>query len=283
MMLIVIALGLVLLPNIKLNADTGPKSYVRIEIVGETKGYYLTLLGGSAAWGPHSGGREADEIDLKFKEYSEHDDFDYWNSYSSIEDHEYTWGYYPPDTFKILIYDSINDRFITDNVVYYRTSFATELKLTLSDDLDSDTPFDVTNNAPFTVTKSANYLFRVILGFVLRLTLCISIELGMAFLFKFKEKQYLVVIGANLFTQIVLNLCLALMIYQHGFQVFMVYPLYIITEFLIIFIEWLIYGLTLNKVNRFNNIPIYKSFLYSLAANVSSFALGFIILYALGF
>ena len=279
LILIVMAISFTLIfSNVKLNADTGPKSYVEIEIVGETQGYYMTLLASSEGWGPYSSNpdhhEDIDEIDLKFKAYSDNDEFYYWFEYWSIEDKEMTWGYYPPDTFKILIYDSINDRFITDNKVYERTSFSTVLKLTLKDG---------NSEVPFSVTKKANYLMMVVLGFLLRLTICIAIELGIAFLFKFKKKQYLVVIYTNVATQVLLNLCLALLIYFLGFQVYLVYPAYIVIEFLIIFIEWLIYALTLNKVNKENIIPIYKSCLYSLSANVASFVLGFIILYLLGF
>ena len=266
-----------LFSNVRIKADTGPKPYVTIEIKGNTQGYYMTLLAKSESSGPYSSNEEyhedMDAIDVKFNTYSKGDEFYYWFVYESIEDGEFHWGYYPPSTFKILIYDSINDRFITDNKEYTRESFETLLKLTLNNG----------GEVPFTVTKSSNYTLKIILGFVLRLMICLGIELGVAFLFKFKKKQYLVIIGANILTQVVLNSILASIIYSLGMSYWLIIPVYIFLEVAILFVEWLLYVLFINKVNKDNVMAGYKLFLYSLSANAASLVLGFEILNIIGF
>ena len=93
--------------NVIIKADTGPKPYVSIKIVGDTKGYYMTLLSERAQYGPFSNDpdhQDIDNIDLKFASYNDSDGYYYLYYYSDISNKEYKWGYYPPMKFKILIY-----------------------------------------------------------------------------------------------------------------------------------------------------------------------------------
>ena len=101
----------VLLSNVIVKADTGPKPYVSIKIIGDTQGYYMTLISKSNQCGPYSNNSEyqenIDNIDLKFAEYEDSDGYYYLYYYSDISNNVYGWNYYPPSHFKILIYDSI--------------------------------------------------------------------------------------------------------------------------------------------------------------------------------
>ena len=265
--------------NTTVKADLGPKPYVEIEIEGNSKGSYLTLLSKDSRYGPYSSeyGNEYNdkEIDLKFSEYIDKDGFYYLHEYSDISDGKYRWGYYPPLTFKILIYDSNNDKFITDDKIYERTSFETILKLTLSEDEFNVKTIDV--------EESNKYIGKVILGFVTRLCICILIEVLIALIFRLKKKQLLVVALANLFTQIILNLVLAIIIYGIGYQILIIVPVYIALEILILFIEWIIYIIFINRVNKDNIKSVGILLLYSFVSNVASLVLGFGILHLLGF
>ena len=71
----------VLLSNVIVKADTGPKPYVSIKIIGNTQGYYMTLISRSNQCGPYSNNPEyqenIDNIDLKFAEYEDSDGYYY--------------------------------------------------------------------------------------------------------------------------------------------------------------------------------------------------------------
>lgn len=270
---------LVIFSNSTVFADTGPKPYVKIEIEGNVNGYYMTLLSKNDYYGPYSSEEayniEDDYIDMKFSSYVDGNGYYYLHYYKDISDKEFNWNYYPPSPFKILIYDSINDRFITDNKIYERTSFSTVLKIVMNED-------SLLTN-PFTVAKSNNYIGSVILGFVIRVCVCLIIEIIVAVLFRFKQKQLLVVAIANLFTQIILNLVLGIIIYKSGLNMLLIVPVYVLLEILIVIVEWLIYSLLINRVNKENYKSIGILLVYSIVANILSLGLGFLVLSLLGF
>ena len=113
--------------SVKASADMGPKPYVRITLEGNTNGMYMTLLSdqGRGPWCPIEEYDLTEYIDaslkdahLKFASYVDNDGYKYLQYLESVSDKYFSWNYRAPDNFKILIYDSINDKFITDNVVY---------------------------------------------------------------------------------------------------------------------------------------------------------------------
>ena len=268
----------VLLSNVIVKADTGPKPYVSIKIIGDTQGYYMTLLSERAQYGPYSNNPEyqenIDNIDLKFAEYEDSDGYYYFYYYSDISNNVYGWNYYPPSHFKILIYDSINDRFITNNEKYERTSFETAFTIELVED---------NANMTFTVKQDHYYLFRVIMGVIIRFIICLTIELGIAFLFKIKNKQLLIVLAANVLTQLFLNITLGVFINNNGLNMWGIIPIYVFSEILIIIIEAVIYCLLINKVDKDNQHKKLDLIVYAFFANVASIVLGFVLLTSLGF
>jgi len=175
----------------------------------------------------------------------------------------------------IVIYDSINDNIITDSKEYTREHFNTIYKLTLT---SSTYDIDDISYDSFKIDDKSGDTKNLVLGFILRLIICLLIEIIIAFFFKFIKLQYVVVLCANILTQVVLNLTLLLTIKNNGFNESMVYSIYAFLEILIICIEWLIYILLMNKANKENMVGKLRLFIYSLTANLSSFLLGFIIL-----
>lgn len=279
LIIFIVLFTLVIFSNAIVSADTGPKAYVKIEIEGNVNGYYMTLLSKNDHYGPYSSEEGYDTndevIDNIFSSYVDSDGYYYLHYYKDISDKKFSWNYYPPSPFKILIYDSINDRFITDNKIYERTSFSTVLKIVINED-------SLLTNS-FIVEKSNKYIWSIILGFVIRVCICLIIELIIAFIFRFKQKQLLVVALANLFTQIILNLILGIIIYKSGLNMLLIVPVYIISEILIIIIEWLIYSLLINRVNKDNYKSVGVLLLYSVIANILSLGLGYVVLILLGF
>ena len=274
-----IILALFLFSNLKIKADTGPKPYVSIKIIGNTNGYYMTLLSKAEHYGPYSAHvdeeyKNVDNIDLKFASYNDSDGYYYLYEYSDIKNNVYKWGYYPPLEFKILIYDSINDVFITNNIKYERKSFETAFTIELVDNSGS---------ISFNVKEDHYHLFKVIMGLILRLVICLAIEIGIALSFKFKKLQLILVLLMNVFTQFILNLFLAIFINKYGLNMMGLVPIYAITEILIFISELMVYCFFINKVNIENHIEKAKIIEYTIIANLASLFLGFLLLTILGF
>ena len=240
--------------GINASADTGPKPSVNIEIEGNTKGMYMTLLSKKNYFGPwHAHEDGSDYYDnyykdneliahKKFIEYEDKDGFNYFQFIDSIEDNKFKWGYYPPDSFKILIYNVDTDKFITNDIVYQRNEFTTVFRLTLDE-------------TSFTINKLNTFMDDLI-GFFVRLVICIAIEIIIALFFGFKGKELIPILIVNLVTQILLNVILTAFIYFNGFQYFVIIPLYILFEFLILMIEFSANAVGIRMVETKNNLPL---------------------------
>ena len=130
--LILFALFFALIP-ISASADTGPKASVNItfentEQMGDS--FYVTLLAAEEGRGPWymvEGASPSyeygidDEIFDKFKAFSEGDDFHLWPYIEECTE-SFVFGYYPPTTFKILVYSPESDKFAISNI-YERYAF----------------------------------------------------------------------------------------------------------------------------------------------------------------
>ena len=262
-------------------ADTGPHAYTKISINGDTKGMYMTLLSKKSHSGPHAAYSEYErdyssedeiiqKVNKKFIEYEDSDSFYYLQAFSLIEKNEYSWNYMPPDTFKILIYDSINDNFITDNKIYEKKEFATIYKVILE-------PESLT----FMAIKETKSVGGNIASFFVRFTICLSIEILIALAFGFRKKELLPILFVNLATQILLNVILAIDIYNNGFNMMNILThAYIPLELGILIVESLAYIFIYRKFKfgRENNISIPRILIYTLIANLVSFLVGFAII-----
>jgi len=285
----------VFLFNVSVSADTGPKSYITVNIVGNTDNLYMTLLSETSSTGPHNVYNEKysnedtyhneDEknINLIFRNYKDTDNFYYLEyTYQSIKDKTYHWGYYPPTTFKVLIYNADGDFFITDNKIYQKEEFGSVYTLTLSDEKievaktqSLDTPIDA-----FEITKENKGAGSVISSFFIRLTICLTIEILLALLFGFRKWELLPIAITNIITQVGLNVALAVDIYLNGFNMPSILACYIPAEIGILLIEFLAYFLIFKnfKFKRENPIHPVRILLYTITANVVSLFGGFIIL-----
>lgn len=104
-------------------ADTGPKPSVKIEITGiRNEIYYGTLLSKEKTTGPSSvwdGTEEGanyqtgeHEIWKKFVSYQDKDGFYFLQElWECTETNQLNWTYYPPKTFKILLYFPESDTY----------------------------------------------------------------------------------------------------------------------------------------------------------------------------
>lgn len=255
------------------SADIGPKPSVVIDFKGlDGETYYVTLLSSVQTTGPYSAlnnnnrsyahyqeGDDDYDIFLKFVEYNDEDGFYFLQYFKDCtETHQFSWTYYPPQLFKILLYFPETDSFILSDECYERYAF------------DSYYTAEVSGTG-ILVEKAYNYS-NEILSLVIRILLTIAIELGIALLFGFRKSKLMrFIILVNVITQIALNLALNLINYRSGEMAFIIF--YVLLEVAVTITETVLYSWYQNKHND-KEIQRGKPGIYALVANATSFALG---------
>ena len=222
---LVISLFLVLFITPLVSADTGPKPYISLQFSDDTTNLYITLLGEDEYNGPWISFEEysSDELSysenlanfyeatsyntpfnifIKFLNYKD-DYYFYGLPYSINENNEYKWYYYPPDNFKVLIYNTDTDSFSISQA-YSCYAFSSYYEVGLSD-------------GNITLTNNYNYTKEILL-LILRIVITIAVELVVALIFIkwFKKREFLIILFTNIVTQIILNVLVNLVTYFTG-------------------------------------------------------------------
>lgn len=283
------------------SADMGPKPSIRITFTNmPDEVCYVTILSQNKSTGPYSA--YDPEYDDRYYEYLDdnyYNDPDYhneelesiWQIFVDYEDvdgyyflqlwgkcdsnpetHGFAWTYYPPYSFKLLLYFPESEIFVT-SAIYERYAFDSYYTVDLKDvDLSAmvqNPQLELTQTPQLELEKSYDYTWEII-SLMCRIVLTIAIEIAVALLFRIKgRKQLLTILVTNLVTQIALNVALNLLCYFDGFL--MLIFLYLPLELGVIFVEAVAYSLILRK----QGVPIWKSLVYALVANVVSGGLGF--------
>lgn len=267
--------------SIKASADTGPKPRVTVSVANMPKDgvYYMTLLCEHKRNGPFRADDkyygEIDEIDKKFADYKDGDGYYYLYYYESVSSSKsFNWGYHPPYRFKILIYSVNQDAFISSGVLE-RYAFESYFTASVSGD-------KLFADDELTVVRSYDY-FGEICKLILRIVFTVAVEIGIAFLFGYRGKSFKVILIVNLITQIALNVALNLINYRDGVLYLII--AYILSEIIILLAESVFYMIAIPKIDK--DCPkklkrFWVLLLYSLAANVASFALGALIFWSIG-
>ena len=252
--------------------DTGPKPSVDITFENmDGRVCYGTLLSETESTGPASAwdGKEEDiwdngldrEIWQAFVDYRDADGFYFlqWG-WRCDETRSLSWTYYPPQTFKILLYFPETGEFAVSGILE-RYAFDSYYTADLAD-------------GSMTVRRSYDYA-RDIAGFMARLIITVLIELGVALLFGLREKKLLVLItGVNVVTQAALNLALRVIYNAEGPWAMVIF--YIPLELAVFLAEAVVYCFTFRRFTE-RKISAGRIILYALAANVASFVLGWVI------
>lgn len=270
-----------LLTTKEVKADIGPKPSVVIDFAGlKDTTYYVTLLSDRDSTGPHSSYmkkgslryNEDDpryEMSRKFIEYQDRDGFYYLQYLKKCYDNEsFSWTYYPPSRFKILIYIPESDLMIESDEIYERYAFDSYYKATVRLDEQS------VNAVESQMEVERSYHFWAELGKVIfRALLTIAVEVMVAVIFLYTEKHdFHVIVKTNLFTQMCLNLAVNFFLVKYGFISYIL--IYLLLEFLVFAIEAWIYkkyfsNERLNR-KRWSGLPV----LYAFFANALSFGFG---------
>lgn len=304
--------------TMKASADTGPKPSVRVtfENMGDEL-CYGTLLsktpstGPARAWDGTEDGKYiyagADEAVWRaFTEFKDEDGFYFLQWFWRADENKaLNWTYYPPQTFKILLYypDRATKSGAADNSAGGGTgdseTTAASGAFCVSDvlkryefhsyyfvDMRNVQSETIGTIAKISVTHSYDYSAEI-LGFFVRFIITLGVETLLALAFGLRTKRaFLTVLAANGVTQIALNLLLNVRL--HFNNLYGVIPLYFFAELFIFAAEAALYCFILGKrknggengsadENGGKAAIVYSKkrlILYAFTANLISFCIG---------
>lgn len=266
-----LVVGFLLIITPLVGADFGPKESLTINFTNYSDTMYVTIISNNVYYGPHipiNKDSNADEIahykeiyasevpDEVFYAFLDYVSDDYSLGYGIIKITEtYRCGYYPPNNFKVLIYDTSDASFMVSDV-YEQYAFSSYYTVDLSRD-------------GIILVNSYDYV-RETIYLIIRIIVTIILEILVAILFRIKGKRnYIIIIITNVVTQVLLNVGLNVVTYFNSFFIFE-FLLLLFAECIVFVVEFLIYMFTLKDTSN------SKAVLYALAANVLSAVTGFI-------
>ncbi len=266
--------------SVTASADMGPKPSVRITFEGlGDELCYGTLLSKNKSTGPatvydgiadyavHSGNFDWANLDYEtwkaFVEYKDSDGYYFLQEGWRVDESKsLAWTYYPPHSFKILLYFPESETFITSGI-YETYAFDSYFTVDMS---------DITNT--LIAEKSYDFSWELISLFA-RIAFTIVLEIGIAILFGYKNRKQLLIISCvNISTQIILNILLNIINYTSGSLAFTAF--YILFEIIVFVIEAIIFSYTLRRFDE-NARKKYIPVVYALVSNAVSFGAGFLI------
>lgn len=256
-------------------ADIGPKPSVQLTFEGiEETPYYVTLLSKDKSTGPYTWRGNyryfGDDFSMErlygqtvqqaFRDYQDEDSF-YYVEYAEncSTNNSFCWRYFPPSTFKVLIYFPESGQFVSSGI-YERYAF--------------DSYFTVTATADghLTLRKSYDYTWEV-LSLLARMAATVVLEILIALLFGYRKKKTLAVIAVtNLLTQGVLNLLLNFFNYQRGSWAFVFH--YIWMELVVTIMEAVLFSILFPKIGESSG---KRPVGYAITANILSFIAGMVL------
>lgn len=252
-------------------ADMGPKPSVTLRLyIYNDQNYAVTLLGNTESTGPWSapsaygdwmGSREVWEA---FKNYDAPEGYyflGYFKEYFGDTEQTFTWGYYPPQKFYVLLYNMDTGVFSISKEPVQRYAFDSEWQVL----------FDPEDGWMHVYTNRTDS--DQISLFTSRLLITLMLELGLgAAVFGLREKaQQNLIGGVNLATQLALNLVLHYGLFYLG--PWAGFALYAGMEVLVFAVEAFVYCRWLPWPEGKTPRPV----LYALTANLLSFGVGWLL------
>lgn len=262
-------------------ADMGPKPSVTVTFTGaEDEIYYATLLSKCKSTGPawaydpndrdsYQNIRGDQEIWQTFVDYQDADGYYFLQEFwECSQTEEFCWGYYPPSPFKILVYFPEHDWFVV-SPIYERYAFDSYFTVDLSE----------WSVGQITAEKSYDYS-QEMNSLVARILITILLEIVLALIWGYRKARLMALItGVNVVTQIALNVALNLSNYRQGHGG--LFGLYLMLEFFVFVIEANLYYRVFPRLSPEHPGLGKRAVWYALAANVLSFAAGWIVIRAI--
>lgn len=261
----------------KASADTGPKPSVHVtfENMGDEL-CYGTLLsktpstGPAGAWDGTEDGKPIfnganETVWRAFTEFKDEDGFYFLQWFRRADENKaLNWTYYPPQTFKILLYypDRATESGAADNSAGASTrdseTTAASGAFCVSDvleryafhsyyfvDMRNVQSETIGTIAKISATQGYDYSAEI-LGFFVRFIITLGVETLLALAFGLRTKRaFLTVLAANGATQVALNILLN--VQMHFNNVYGVLPLYFFAELFVFVAEAALYCFILGK------------------------------------
>lgn len=258
-------------------ADAGdkPSIYITFENMPDVP-FYGTLVVDTLPWdGSYTDESEKDAWYVNVPDavydaicaYDDADGFFYWHSpYENLflcsESGRLVLNYPSPDRFKLLLYFPDKDTFAVSEVLEKYAHDATYVL-----DFGGAVPLD---GVPLDV-RADYHLPSGIGGLLIRMVLTVLLELGIAWLFRYRTKPLVTrIIAVNIVTQVLLNLALVCIGFKLGGLAVLL--AYFLLEIPVLLIEAIAYAILLPD---HRGGTWWKAVLYAIAANVVSFIVGF--------
>lgn len=293
-LLIVFLMTFLLFPQV-IRADMGPKPSVVVYLknLGDQT-CYATLLSEKESTGPYSTwDGQAKNARYKENPYNEYDYLEYgkdiWQAFVDYADQdpdhfyflqtawrvdeskELAWTYYPPKTFKVLLYFPETQTYAVSGI-NFSYAFDSYFKTDVSQANLSLKPGNKADGAELLLLNQSYNYKKEIASLLIRIVLTVLVEMLIALLFTFREKkQLLLILGVNVGTQIILNVLLNIINYRQGPLAF--YIFYILLELVVIVIEAVLFYIYIPKVSnkaKAKWLPV----LYAIVGNAASYAAG---------
>lgn len=274
----------------KVKADMGPKASVHIQFENMSDEVcYGTLLSKEESTGPASAW-SGWEDDARVKEkypFSYYFKRDIWEAFVNYEDpdgyyflqegwtvsetKEIAWMYYPPSSFKILLYYPETNTFVSSGI-YERYAFDTYYTVDMQGIQMNSVNYNDNLSTDERIEAYRSYDYRQeMLTLSIRIILTILIEMVVAICFGFRaKKQLLVLTLVNILTQVLLNVALNMIQYNAGPMAVKLF--YVLLEAVVFGIEAVFYCTVLKRISVKKNNGFY--ILYSFVANMISFVAG---------
>ena len=259
------------------NADSAPKPSVEItfENLGDEP-CYATLLSSEPhyiRWNVWEEGEEPEYFGLDpavwqaFADYEDPDGY-YFLQYAQPvgETKTYVWSYYPPETFKLLLYFPETETFLVSGS-YRKYAYDSLYTVDLSARDDG--------GALVLAETGKDPSAEDLLFFGVRVVLTIVIEMAVAIAFGFRRRGQLIFLAIlNIFTQVLLNLILMAVGTGGGSFVILTQMLVcFFLEIVVFFIEAVADATILRRLSNPRK-PWYFYVFYALVANAASFLAG---------
>lgn len=270
---VVLSLLLVGLLPLRALADIGPKPFVQVDFGGGRQEFYATLLVDEKRYGPYcawEGGEKethgpgGEEVWQKFVEYEDPDGFcflQYWERCTA--EGGFAWTYYPPETFKLLLYFPETDTFRSSRVMHtyaFESYFYCDLSGSGEGELSTRYFYDY----PRSLGRAA-----------LRAALTVVLEVGLALLFGYGEKGQLALFTVtNLVTQAGLYGALYVITYYKGPWAFWFW--FAVLEAVVLLVEMGVYTGMITRCSKGHlpGRPLRRVRVYALLANGLSCGVG---------
>lgn len=258
-------------------ADMGPKPSVTVYVRGVESGreYFATLLTDTERLAFDKVYEDGDPDFISnqseewraFYEFSRTDEYNYLQkNFKMSGNGSFSWGYRPPDKFKVLLYFPDDGSLIVSEP---QETYAFNSLYNAA-----------VNGGEIVVSRGGSavgYAAEVV-AFLLRIIVTIGLELAVAVMFKYRDKkEFTFIIVVNIITQVLLNIVIGIADYKEGLLYAML--IYIVSEFFVFLIEAVVYAAGLPKLA--NGTGAGRAVGYAFAANVVSFVVGGIISFML--